>query len=61
VHARPITVAHELPLVYAVETGLQDGDKILVEGLRKVTDGATIAVDFKQPTEVMGHLEVAAE
>jgi membrane fusion protein (multidrug efflux system) len=60
-HTRPITVAAELPHVYVVESGLDERDKILVEGLRKVRDGATIEVDFKPAPEVLAHLEVPAE
>jgi membrane fusion protein, multidrug efflux system len=61
VHSRPITVAAEMPQVYVVASGLDEHDKVLVEGLRKVRDGATIEIDFKQPTEVLAHLEVPAE
>ena len=61
VHSRPITVAAEMPHVYVVEKGIDEHDKILLDGLRKVRDGATIEVDFKQPAEVLAHLEVPAE
>jgi len=61
VHSRPITIAAEMPHVFAVESGLQENDKILVEGLRKVRDGMTIEVDEKAPADVLDHLEVPAE
>ncbi len=61
VHSKPITVSAELPNVFAVESGIDEKDKILVEGLRKVRDGNTIGVDFKPPTEVLSHLEVPSE
>jgi membrane fusion protein (multidrug efflux system) len=61
IHSRPITVSAELPHVYVVEKGLDENDKILVEGLRKVRDGATVEVDMKKPEEVLAHLEVPAE
>ena len=61
VRSRPITVAAELPQVFVVSKGLDEKDKILVEGLRKVHDGAAIEVDYKKPSEVLGHLEVPAE
>ncbi len=61
VHSRPITVSAELPHLYAVASGIGEHDKILVEGLRKVHDGGTVAVDFKEPNEVLSHLEVPAE
>jgi membrane fusion protein, multidrug efflux system len=61
IRSRPITVSAELPQTYVVEKGLDEHDKILVEGLRKVRDGAKIEADYKKPAEVLGHLEVPAE
>jgi membrane fusion protein, multidrug efflux system len=61
VRSRPITVSAELPQVYVVESGLEEHDKILLDGLRKVRDGAAIEVDYKQPADVLAHLEVPAE
>lgn len=61
VRQREITVAAELQHVYVVDHGLDEHDKIIVEGLRKVRDGSEIVVDFKQPADVLAHLEVPAE
>lgn len=61
VHAVGITIQAEMPRIYVVATGLKETDKILVEGLRKVTDGETINVDYRQPSSVFGQLEVPAE
>ncbi len=61
VHSRPITVSAELQHVYVVASGIEEKDRILVDGLRKVHDGAEIGVDYKEPADVMGHLEVASE
>ncbi|MFO0676993.1 MAG: efflux RND transporter periplasmic adaptor subunit [Polyangiaceae bacterium] len=61
VHQREVTVAAELPHVFLVKTGLEERDRILVDGLRKVHDGSSIGVDFKPAAEVLGHLEVPAE
>ncbi len=61
VRSRPITVSAELPQVYVVEKGIDEHDKILLDGLRKVRDGAVIQVDYKQPSDVLAHLEVPAE
>jgi len=61
VHSRPISIAAELPHLYVVESGLTEGDKIVVEGLRKVREGAAIGVDFKPPADVLQHLDVEAE
>jgi membrane fusion protein, multidrug efflux system len=61
VHSRPITIAAEMPNVYVVGSGVDEHEKILVEGLRRVRDGVAIEVDYKTPSEVLEHLEVPAE
>lgn len=61
VRARPISVAAELPHLYVVEKGLDEKDTILIDGLRKVRDGASISVELKAPSEVFEHLDVPAE
>ncbi len=61
VRSRPITVAAEMPHVYLLEKGLDERDKIIVEGLRKVRDGAVIDIDYRKPSDVLGQLEVPAE
>lgn len=61
VHSKPITIIAELPHVYVVQKGVDEKDKILIEGLRKVRDGAVVEADFKQPSDVLAHLEVPAE
>ncbi len=61
VHSKPIKVAAEQTHVFIVESGIDDKDKILIDGLRKVRDGATIETHFEEPGEVLSHLDVAAE
>lgn len=61
VHSRPIKVAAELPQLYVVDSGLTEGDRILVEGLRKVREGSTIVPDVQPAADVISKLEVAAE
>jgi membrane fusion protein, multidrug efflux system len=56
-HVREITVAHEMPQLYVIESGLSEQDKILIDGLRKVRDGNEIAIDYQPPAEVYAHLE----
>ncbi|KOY84585.1 hemolysin D [bacterium 336/3] len=49
VQAREIKVANEMPHIFVVKEGLKEGDKILIEGLRKVKNGQHIqtkSVDF---------------
>lgn len=48
VNAHEIKVAHELPHIYDVSSGILPGDKILVEGIRKVKNGDQI--HFTQQT-----------
>lgn len=61
VHTRPITVSAELPQLYVVSSGLDEKERILIDGLRKVRDGNVIEPDFKSPLDVLAHLEVRAE
>jgi membrane fusion protein (multidrug efflux system) len=61
VRSRPITVAAELPHIFVVDKGLAPNDTILIDGLRKVRDGDTIAVEFEEPAKVLEHLEVPSE
>lgn len=61
VHSRPIKVSAELRNVYVVASGLDEKEKVLIDGLRKVRDGQEIEPLFQQPEEVMSHLEVPAE
>ena len=58
---RLITVAAELPHVFIVNSGLKDTDRVLLDGLRKVHNGQTIAVDFKSPEKVLSQLDLYAE
>ncbi|MEK9825023.1 MAG: efflux RND transporter periplasmic adaptor subunit, partial [Methylotenera sp.] len=55
-----ITIAAELPHLFIVN-GLQDTDKVLLEGLRKVHNGQQIAVNFKSPEKVISELKFHAE
>lgn len=58
---RLIKVAAELPHVFVVKSGLKESDKVLLEGLRKVHNGQTIAVNLKSPEQVLSQLDLYAE
>lgn len=60
VRSRQITIAHELPQVYVIASGLSERDTVLLDGLRKVKDGDKIATTFLSPKEVIAHLDVPA-
>ncbi len=61
VKQRKITVGAELPDLCVVTNGLNEGEKILLEGLRKVRDGKKIAYKYEKPRSVMSHLKLYAE
>ncbi|CAN5606424.1 efflux RND transporter periplasmic adaptor subunit [soil metagenome] len=61
IKSRSIKVSAELPHIFVVESGVDENDKILIDGLRKVRDGSTIGVVYKDPADVMAHLDVPAE
>lgn len=61
VKSREITVGAEMPNLYIVTSGLNEGDKILLEGLRLVSENDKISYDFKDPKEVIKHLNIYAE
>jgi membrane fusion protein, multidrug efflux system len=59
--SRNIAITGELPDLYVVQSGLQDGDKILLEGVQKVKDDEQIEFEFEKPEEVISHLRLKAE
>ena len=61
VKTRDITIAAEMNDIYAVKSGLTEGDKILVEGLRKVKENDKITYDLKDPRTVISELRLPAE
>lgn len=61
VRSREIIIGAELPDLYIVSSGLAATDKILLEGLRKVTDGDEIKYEFEDPFKVVHGLRLHAE
>lgn len=59
--ARNIKIASELQHLFVVAEGLEEGDKILIEGLRKVKNNQEIKYDFIEPAKVISSLELYAE
>jgi membrane fusion protein, multidrug efflux system len=57
IHSTQITVGLEMPHIYAVTSGLKTDDQILVEGLRKVTNGDHIKTKFKPYRAVIEELK----
>lgn len=61
VSQREIEVLRELEDVFVVKSGLTDGDKIVVEGVRQVHDGQKIEFEYSDPEEVLAHMKYDAE
>lgn len=61
VKSRPITVAAETSELFLISSGLSEKDKVVLEGIRKVEEGSVIAPEFKQPSDVIRHLDVPVE
>lgn len=61
IRSREIVIAAEMPHVFAVKSGLNKDDKILLEGLRQVKENEKIAYRFEQPQAVMSNLSLYAE
>ena len=55
-HAREITTGEELPHLYVVTSGLEEGEHILIEGLRRIRDGDTIRPHIRDAHEVFEEL-----
>jgi membrane fusion protein (multidrug efflux system) len=61
IRSREITIAAEMPHIFVVQSGLNEGDKILLEGLRQVRENQKIQYKFEQPGLVISHLNLYAE
>ncbi|MBN8694453.1 MAG: efflux RND transporter periplasmic adaptor subunit [Bacteroidetes bacterium] len=61
VHAKEITIAEEIPDLYFIKGGLNENDKILLEGIRKVKDNDKITFTYEKPENVIPKLSVYVE
>jgi len=61
IRSREITIAAELPHIFAVSSGLKKDDKILLEGLRQVHENEKVHTKFVQPDSVISNLSLYAE
>lgn len=57
VHAREIRVGREVPHLWVVESGLEEGERVLVDGLRRVRDGDTVEPRVRPLDELLEELE----
>ena len=61
IKSREIKVSAEMQHIYVVEQGLSINDKILLEGLRLVTENQEIKYEFVAPMKAMSSLNLYAE
>ena len=61
VKQRKINIQHENDDIFVIESGLKAGEKIVLEGVRQVRDGDTIACEDKPAEEVLQNLKFHAE
>ncbi len=61
VRSRNIMVLGEMPDLYVVENGLDEKDRILLEGVQKVKEDDKIRYEYQAPQEVIAHLRLKAE
>jgi len=61
VRQREIEIGSEMPDLYIIKSGLNENERIMLEGIRKVKDGDKIEYEYKDPKTVLPQLKVYAE
>lgn len=61
IKSREIVIAAELQHLFIVKSGLQETDKILLEGIRLVKENEKVKYKLEKPETVISHLELYAE
>ncbi len=56
-----INIKGELPDLYIIKNGINENDKILLEGVQKVKENDRIQYDYQKPQEVLNSLKLKAE
>lgn len=60
-HSTRVELGAELQHLFVVSAGLKEGDRFLLEGLRKVKDGMHVEYTVLAPDSVVRHLDLYAE
>jgi membrane fusion protein (multidrug efflux system) len=60
-HSKNISIVGEMPDLYVIKNGINEHDKILLEGIQKVKDDDKIKFNFQDPKAVMSQLRLKAE
>jgi len=61
IHQRDITIQSAQDDIFVIEKGLDENDKIILEGIRQVRDGDKKEYEFVAPEEVLSNLKYPAE
>ena len=60
-HQTLITIKHELDDIFVVDSGLQLGDKIVLEGVRQIEEGGKVEYEFRKPEDALKNQKLHAE
>src|SRR5690606_11139380 len=60
-HSREIQVGAEMEHIYAIQNGLEENDRILLEGLRLVRENDEVDPEFVEPKTALSELDLSAE
>jgi hypothetical protein len=60
-HQRLITIKHELEDIFVIDSGLDVGDRLVLEGIRQVQDGGKVEYSFRSPEDALKHQKFHAE
>ncbi|RYG00419.1 MAG: efflux RND transporter periplasmic adaptor subunit, partial [Chitinophagaceae bacterium] len=60
VHSKQITLVNEMPDLYVI-SGLEETDKVLLDGVQKVKENDKIIPEFVAPKELLSKLKLYAE
>ncbi len=60
-HQRLITIKHELEDIFVIDSGLDAGDKIVLEGVRQIEEGRKVEYEFRKPEEALKNQKFHAE
>ncbi|WP_264553912.1 efflux RND transporter periplasmic adaptor subunit [Flavobacterium sp. N2038] len=61
VSSKEIIITGEIPDLYVIKSGVDENDKILLEGVQKVKENDKIKYEYQAPQKVINNLRVKAE
>ena len=61
VHQRDVTVESEQDDIFLIKGGLEEGEKIIFEGIQQVRDGEKVTYEFRAAEEILAKSKYHAE